>query len=116
MLRSLIALCLAALLYAQPVIALAWVATELGSAESAALCLTSPDTDDTDRPHAAHDGHCCILCDRPAVVLPDLDASLVPAPRLLSATQQLFSVKPAATGPPEIQSQPQQSRAPPSLA
>jgi hypothetical protein len=114
LLRSTLALILAALLFAQPVIASAWAASKQADFVGSTLCLTSEKSSGDHQPIPG-DGHCCILCDRVTIVLPDLDGQIIPISARLMEANLRYAYKPAATGPPSVEKQPQQSRAPPHL-
>ncbi len=114
LLRPAFALLLAALLFAQPVIASAWAASQQVDFVGSSLCLTSePSSGDHDP--IPGDGHCCILCDRITIVLPDLGEPIIPIAARLMDVALRYVCKPAATGPPSVETQPKQSRAPPYL-
>lgn len=113
--RPILALCLAALLFVQPVIALAWAAAEWNAAQWSALCLSSDDSDNSDRSAHSSGGHNCVLCERPTVAAPIIEPQTIAFPVEVIREPIRFILKPAATGPPGIQTQPQRSRAPPSL-
>jgi len=114
LLRPALALLLAAVLFAQPVIASAWAASKQADFVGSTLCLTSEKSSGDHQPIPG-DGHCCILCERVTIVLPDLGGQSIPISARLMEAKLRYACKPAATGPPSVETQPQQSRAPPHL-
>lgn len=116
MLRSALTLCLIALLNAHPIIDLARAEIEPIPSAQSLDCFDTSEHHPSEGHSTPQDDHCCVFCKRAPVALPTLSHTALPGIVTFIVVEERFPLKLASIGPPDIQTRPQQSRAPPQLA